>query len=218
MEHSPVVVKKCEITEELVDDSIVMVKVTIKYPQISGGDKRVMGKVNGYYANMAAKCLCFAKRNLLPVARAGFAYSVENNIPFFPHEMAVDYEITYNRCGFLSLYHDHYVFTGGAHGNTERCGDTWNLCNGWLMKLGFFFPNCRNYKRSLIDNIKDIAVKQINAGTHTYFEDYNRLIKKYFCADSYYLCDDGIAIFYGQYEIAPYSEGIPVFIYRCNWA
>ena len=30
------------------------------------------------------------------------------------------------------------------------------------------------------------------------------------------ICQNGIAIYYGQYEIAPYVEEIPVFVYECG--
>lgn len=44
-----------------------------------------------------------------------------------------------------------------------------------------------------------------------YFDDYRKLIAQYFNEEQYYLTPQGVAIYYQQYEIAPYSTGIVVF-------
>jgi len=44
-----------------------------------------------------------------------------------------------------------------------------------------------------------------------YFEDYRNLIVQHFNPASYYLSNDGLVIYYQQYEIAPYATGIVEF-------
>ena len=35
--------------------------------------------------------------------------------------------------------------------------------------------------------------------------------------DNFYITGDGVVIFFNQYEIAPYSSGIPTFLVKTNW-
>ncbi len=55
-------------------------------------------------------------------------------------------------------------------------------------------------------------------GTHQYFDNYRKLIRKYFRPTKFYICASGIVIFYDQYAIAPGYEGTPVFEYASEIA
>ena len=63
----------------------------------------------------------------------------------------------------------------------------------------------------LIDQILRQADENIQQNPGINFEDYHALIVKYFNEEHYYLTPSGVAIYYQQYEIAPYSTGIVVF-------
>jgi hypothetical protein len=56
------------------------------------------------------------------------------------------------------------------------------------------------------------------AGTHQYYENYPKLIRKYYNPMKFYIISEGLAIFYDQYAIGPYVEGIPVFVYETEIA
>ena len=214
--EQPVIVNNCESKKELMHDDALMVKISISYPQFECKNKKPLSSINRHYKKIANSCLRYAKRDLLPTAVTAYNFSKENGFPFSPNEMAIGYKITLNNGKFLSLYHDHYLFTGGAHGNTTRCGDTWCVSDEFPLTLKHFFIGTKKYKRLLIDNAKHIATLQIADGTHTYFENYPALIAKYFNPRSFFLTASGIVTFYGQYEIAPYVEGIPEFLYKCG--
>ena len=119
--------------------------------------------------------------------------------------------ITYNYQMLISLYIDEYRFTGGAHGNTIRTSQTWNLKESKMIKLAELFKDT-NYVSALIDNINEQIKNNIESGKNIYFEDYCFLTDKNFKVENYYIKDGLINIFYQQYEIAPYSSGIIVFI------
>lgn len=204
------------IKNELKFDDICMITVSLSYPSVSGGNRKAARRISRYYKGAAEAMMKYVKRSMLPLAIAEYKASIENSFPFREYSVNVTYTVTQNDEGVFSLYSDKYVYTGGAHGNTTRRGDTWDAATGWFIELSEFFPRGTRYKKLLTENAARIAARQIAAGTHTYFEDYPALIKKHFKRQSFYTAPGTVTIFYGQYEIAPYVEGIPVFPYKLN--
>jgi len=160
-------------------------------------------QISDYYMYVSIK--------LYDLAVETYKDSLANNFPFHPYEAYMEYKITYNQDGFLSLYIDKYEYTGGAHGNTVRSSDTWELCNGAHIPLYCYFKPEANYKELLIEEIIRQADENMDTDTPPYFEDYRKLIVENFNPLSYYLTPEGLSIYYQQYEIAPYATGIVVF-------
>ena len=141
-----------------------------------------------------------------------YEYSVSNGFPVRAFEAQMDYSVTYLPDCALSLYFDRYQFTGGAHGSTVRDSQTWSLRTGRRTTLRQLFPYSLNYREFLINTINRQIAVQIQEGNNVYFENYEQLTAETFNPESFYLTPDGLAIYYQQYDIAPYSSGIPVFI------
>lgn len=55
------------------------------------------------------------------------------------YEVYRKFKITFNNNNIISLYADEYIFQGGAHGNTLRTSQTWNLLIGGMLNLENFF-------------------------------------------------------------------------------
>lgn len=204
------------LAEELTYEGITMVSADFRYPIASGGDVKADKRINNYYRHIAKTLMRKAHNELLPAAVEEWRYAVENGFPFREFESVMKYTVTYNVSDVLSLYYDIYDYTGGAHGITKRFGDTWRASTGWFLELADFFTRGTNYKRLLIDNAIATAAKQMAEGTHQYFDNYRKLIRKYFSATKFYILTAGIASFYDQYSIAPGYEGTPVFEYAAD--
>ena len=202
------------IAEELTYEDIAMVSADFRYPIVSSDNKKANKRINSYYRHIARALLRRAKYELLPDAVDEWRFATENGYPFRPFEIVMKYTVTSNDDNVFSLFYDVYEYTGGAHGTTKRTGDTWVASTGWFMELSDFFPHGTNYKRLLTDNAIAIAADQIAAGTHQYFDNYPKLIKKYFSRSKYYITPQSVVIFYDQYAIAPGYEGTPVFDYE----
>ena len=127
------------------------------------------------------------------------------------YEIILEYNVTYNKDNIVSIYYDQYEFTGGAHGNTIRTSQNWNLSAGKMLPLSYFFPNNPYYIIDILIEINKQIKEQIQNGTNYYFDNYCELVLETFNLENYYLIEKGIAIFFQQYDIAPYSSGIPVF-------
>jgi len=118
--------------------------------------------------------------------------------------LSAAYRLTYNVRGIVSLFTDIYTFTGGAHGSTVRTGYTFDLKNGRDRSLGDFMgPDWQSVAKSAI-------VPQINARSEDFFEE-SRQGRFEINPGQFYLTPKGVVVFFQQYEIAPYSSGIPEF-------
>lgn len=129
------------------------------------------------------------------------------------YEILQTYTITYQSDYYLSLYLDQYVFTGGAHGNTTRYSDTWSLCSGNRVPLHAFYPSDPDYKQTVIANIDNqIAEQNYNSqDPSVYNETYTQDVCCAFNENNFYMTPDSLVIYFQQYDIAPYSSGIPQF-------
>ena len=130
------------------------------------------------------------------------------------YELYRETTVTYNNDKLISLYFDDYTFTGGAHGSTVRSSQTWDLEHAYQIPLQAFFRKNPNYQIDIVKEINSQIAKQIEAGTGVYFPEYCQLVLETINFDSYYLTPKGIVIYFQQYDIAPYSSGLPEFVIK----
>jgi len=185
---------------------------TIKYPQfISEMFERVLTKLNLLYKTKAFMYEKFNIMKLYQMAIEEYEYSVANGYPIRPYEAVMNYNVTYNQNCAISLYFDTYEYMGGAHGNTLRTADSWDLQKGKEIELSELFPNVNNVQDYIIKIINEQIANQIKDGSNQYFEDYSKLVTENFDINSFYLIEEGVVIYFQHYDIAPYASGIPTF-------
>lgn len=185
-----------------------IVKYQIKIPKVCTRNYHPDMVINRYYEQMTGKLLYEYIPQLYHDAAARYIESQKEGYPFLMTEFDCIFTVSYNRKGFLSLYFDTYLFTGGANGEFSRIADTWDTYTGHRMELGEFFRPGFDYRSFLIDRI----IEQAGEQKEDYFENATELIEQYFDPEHYYLTDEGFAIFYEAYQIGPRTDGIPVFI------
>ncbi len=204
-------IKEMIIKKDLYYKKTLVLSYTIKYPQFSSDRfKMTLSRINQYYEMKAIAYQMYCEHKLYKLAIEQYEYSIKNGYPVRKFEALVVYTMTYNQNCTISLYFDKYEFTGGAHGNTVRYSDTWSLQKGIQIKLSRLFAN-QNYKGYIIKTINEQIAEQIKNGSNQYFENYSQLVAENFNEDNFYVTPKGIVIYYQQYEIAPYSSGIPTF-------
>lgn len=208
---------KRELSKEMKHKNKVVLKYKIVYPEMIESIF-VVGKkaFNEYYLDKARKAQKYAENELYKMAVESYEYSVQNNYPVMQYELVSEYTVTYNELCVVSLYTDEYVFTGGAHGNTIRTSETWNLKTGKIITLEELYPNNPNFKTDIIREINLQIANEISLGNNIYFDDYAELVVKNFNPKSFYLTPLGVSIYYQQYDIAPYSSGILNFVIDYN--
>lgn len=191
------------LEKELFYDDTLILKYHIEYPSI-------MNNVffNNYNKELALELKNRSENELYQSAIESYKFSKENGYPIMVYEVYRNFKITYNMYDLVSLYVDEYTFTGGAHGNTIRTSQNWNLYQNCMIPLEDFFPNNPYF---MIDILKEIN-RQIDNDSEIYFENTCNLVLDTFNPRSYYLTPKGIVIYFQQYDIAPYSSGIREFL------
>jgi hypothetical protein len=201
-------IKKHEIKNELKYKNTVVLTYRIEYPEITSSNycygKNIFNKYNKDKAIMLEN---YIKNKLYFDAVSTYEYNSANGYPIMVFEVISEFNITYNNGFLISLYEDKYEFTGGAHGNTIRTSQNWNLSTGCFIPLSYFFPNNPYYLVNIFKNINS----QIQTNPENYFDNYCELVLETFNPESFYVTSENIAIYFQQYDIAPYSSGIPVF-------
>jgi len=203
---------KREIKNELRYKNTVILTYRIEYPEITSSNY-FYGQTafNNYNRKKAFMLENYIKTKLYQDAINTYEYNVANGYPIMVFEVISEFNITYNNNFIVSLFEDKYEFTGGAHGNTIRTSQNWNLQNISFIPLSYFYPNNPYYIIDILKNINSQIKAQIDAGNNYYFDNYCQLVLENFKLENYYLYPDKIAIFFQAYDIAPYSSGIPVF-------
>lgn len=206
------------VRERVLDQSMYyknkkILHYTIKYPHfISNTYQTLANKLNSLYRTKAVMYERSNIMNLYQMAMVDYEYSVKNNFPIHQYEAVVNYTVTYNQNCVLSLYFDQYEYTGGAHGLTVRTSDTWNLPQSKMIELPDMFPGRTNYKEYITWTIDKQIEQKISQESWMYFDNYVQLVNENFKVNNFYLTEEGVVIYFQQYDIAPYASGIPTFV------
>ena len=124
----------------------------------------------------------------------------------YQYEVYINNEVTYHRNNIISIVITKYEFTGGAHGMTYLQTYNYNLLNGSKLTLKDMFKSGLDYEKIL----NNFILQEISKEPELYFkgdEGFKGISKN----QSFYIDNDGIVIYFGLYEIAPYYVGIPKF-------
>lgn len=206
------IIEKRELKNELKYKGAVVLTYKIQYPEIvSSNYKLGKNEFNQYNKNQAFLLEKRVTNELFKEAKELYDYNTLHGYPIMVYEIILDYNITYNEGFIISLYNDQYEFTGGAHGSTIRKSQNWDLHTARQLPLSYFYPNNPYYVIDILREINSQIKRQIETGSNQYFDNYCELVLETFKLENYYLTTSAIAIFFQQYDIAPYSSGIPVF-------
>lgn len=195
------------LKNELKYKETVILTYEIEYPQVYS-DYYNTNKFNSFNFNKAIKLEKYAKETLFSDAKDTYNYNISQGFPVMVYELILKTYITYNQGTNISLYQDEYTFSGGAHGSTIRSSQNWNLEYNRQFPLSSIFYNDPNYILYILNQINTQIKKH---GAEYYFEDYCSLVLETFNPYQFYLTPYNIFVYFQQYDIAPYSTGIPTF-------
>jgi hypothetical protein len=192
-EENPVVIStKAEASET------ATLKLTIQYPELKGLDNaEVQEKLNSMFAKLAAE----AKNRAYEIEKYIGEDELARNVKA---EGYFNYQVKYNRNGLLSIVIYNYEYTGGAHGMTVQSSYTFDLNTGKEYELKDLFPENTDYV-SIIS--KDIKNQMKDMGITVFLAPFESIRPDH----DFYIMDDYVVLYFQQYEILPYSYGIPEF-------
>ena len=180
-------------------------KTDLQYPVIQGlADPAVQEQLNQFYQGLAVQAKKTGEQNAADLAPVLIQFP-EMQGPSARVQTWFDYHIKYNQNGLLSLVFLEYQFAGGAHGSTIQSGYTFDLATGKQISLEDQFLPGVDYVSVISKEVK----RQIDERglTETLFEPFTKIRPD----QGYYLTNQGLVVFFQQYEIMPYAAGIQEF-------
>lgn len=185
--------------------------LTLRWPRLPE-DRAAVRRVGRYYHQLTQHWRARWEVVLYRRACGTLAAAREHSLPFHPWEAALDYTVTHNEAGLLSLYLDAYEYTGGAHGMTVRCAGTWDLSNGCPRSLGSFFPPRCRWRQTVVNTVREQWAARLAQGETMYLDGWEQAVDSAFDPERFYLAPEGLTVFYPLYTLAPYAEGLPAFV------
>lgn len=200
------------ITDNKIQSEREFLKVNIKYPVLTLKEicKNDVSSDNIEKINKDIASTINAFKNNIELASKEYEKNKDNIGMKYQYEAFVDYNYVYNKNNILSIPITMYEFTGGAHGFTTLKSFNYDIKNGIEIKLGDLFSEDCNYT----DIINDYIEKEISKDKSIYFtgkEGFTGISDN----QKFYIEEDGVVVYFGLYEIAPYSSGIPKF--KISW-
>ena len=193
------------ITTKQVQQSNEAIQVDLSVPVLDGlQDSKLQQQLNNVFQQEATQF----ETDIETQANEDVKEAAASGYPFQQYNATTVYKVAYNQNGLLSITIDYYQFTGGAHGNTERKPYNYDLKTGQELSLQDLFKTGVNYTEILNREIAAQIRANQNGG---YFTQPDLAFKTIDGNQPFYLTDDGLVIYFGQYEIAPYYVGIPEF-------
>ena len=182
-----------------------IIKITLQFPQIDGlTDKTVQDSINYIFKEAAMAARDEGLKNADEMEKTNESdYGSPNK-----YETYFDYSLNYNQNGLLSVVFKDYQYTGGAHGSTVQSSYTFNLNTGEEYKLKDLFNSDADYVSFISDTVRKEINERVKEGS--LFEEltpFNTIREDH----DFYLSDDGIVIYFQQYEYWPYAAGIQEF-------
>lgn len=185
------------VNEESKQDKIDM---TLIYPKISGlADATIQNELNTFFKNEAETAKWEGQEYLKEFTSESLGY--DGNLNKF--ETYFDYRVKYNQNDLLSIIFYDYQYTGGAHGSTIQKTYTFDLKTGKEIHFKDLFKNESGYL-TLFNNVIKSEIK---------CRELYELAPFNSIADDqvFYLCNNGVSVYFQQYEYFPYAAGIQSF-------
>ncbi|WP_392486826.1 PdaC/SigV domain-containing protein [Haloimpatiens sp. FM7315] len=196
--------KEVKILNKIIKYQNKYIDVELKIPHVSGHwnkdvEKAINNRISNEVINFKNQLEKEAKELEAESSKAGFEYH--------KYEAKTTYQVHQDKDGLLSLTLNKYIYTGGAHGNTEKVAYNIDLNTGKDIRLGDLFNKGVDYRNLISKSIN----KSMKENKEKYFEEVNIQSEDIKFHKDFYLSSSKLVVFYQLYEIAPYSSGIPEF-------
>jgi len=195
--------QKLSITNLVIKGDHEALKVDMVFPLIQGvKDTQVEEKIN----QTIQKDVHNFKEMLQTESEKYLQGAKEEGWEIRKYEAFTDYTIHYQKDDLLSLSVFYYSYTLGAHGHTLQCAYNFNLVNGEEILLSDILKEKKDYVGIINQEIK----RQIELNPQEYFSEWS-VFQSISEEQPFYLIENGIVVYFGLYEIAPYASGIRYF-------
>jgi hypothetical protein len=170
-------------------------------------------RITVYNKMMTEQVVYYIEKKLYPQAIQDFVNSKVQGTQFYPYNVNLAYNVTYNQYDLISHYSELKENYGLANELKTRSSYTWNVKNNRIVNLADFFDQDSDYisqiEIEVISQIKDVQDKK-----QKFFNNYCDLVIEKLNPENYYLTDQGIVVYFQPNEIISSSCGIPQFVVK----
>lgn len=192
------------VTSNPIQYSNEYITVKLDIPVISGiENSEVQKKINDKIQNT----IMATKDSIEKMAIEDGELNKKTGYDVRQYNVTSQYDITYIEGNILSVVLTIYQYTGGAHGSSNKIAYNFDLNTGNYGVLNDFFGNNLSYRSIILDKIKSEMIKEPGK----YFSDSIKNLNGIPYNQNFYMDKDGVIVYFGEYEIAPYASGIPEF-------
>ncbi|MEA4921617.1 MAG: DUF3298 domain-containing protein [Clostridiaceae bacterium] len=188
------------------DGDETYLEVNVEYPKFSGEEGRV-DNINSFFENLAEHERNNVEENIAPLAREGYIFARDNDLPFLGCSYEIAWQIKRSDEKCVSVWCDKYENLGGVHPTASAKAYNFDS-DGDLITLGELFKS-----DDYLDIIIPIILDRIKASDEEdmYYLGLEDIMAQSYSAEDFLVSDDGIKIFFQPYSIAPYAAGMPAF-------
>ena len=197
------ITQEITITDLTIKEDREALKIDMVFPLVQSiKDKQVEGKIN----QTIQKDVLNFKEMLQTESEKYLQGAKEEGWEIRKYEASTYYIVHYQKDDLLSLSVFYYRYTLGAHGHTLQRAYNFNLENGEEILLSDILKGKKDY----VDIINQEIRRQIELNPQEYFSEWS-VFQSISEEQPFYLIEEGIVVYFGLYEIAPYASGIRYF-------
>ena len=196
------------ISERVIFSETELLTVDLRIPQVGLGNKNAAKQLNEEGQTQAELFI----DEISTSAKKLFGELEDGGSHWFPFVAAGSFRVGYADKNVLSIPIQYYRFSGGAHGMTYQFAYNIDTRTGKVLTLADLFLSNFDYRRFIADEVK----RQMGLEPEIYFpENFSNL--EITSEQPFYFTAENLVIFFGLYEIAPYSSGIREFPIPFSW-
>lgn len=196
-----------QMKDDLTYHGETVLSYSIEYPVFHPVCRSPLARLNRYYRTLAEQYRHAVTTQLFGEAVRQYRISQRSQLPMPVYQAVVEWRCTYLDGCVASLYSDRYEYAGGAHGITIRASQTWDLDKAVRLPLSCLIAPCCNAKEEILRSVR----AQIGEHSSDFFDNADFLAGDTWNPARFYCTPEGLVVYYQQYDIAPYSSGIPEF-------
>lgn len=204
-------IKNAEKNREWQKEGVPVLKMSVSLPTATQMPDARIRRFIRYYRSFARSYEQYCARFLLAEAAEDFRAKAEASRPFSPWEARVSFSVTFATPRLVSICTDAEEFHGGKRERLIRRTDTWNLLDGFPLRLSDFFPGEILYRRRILKRLRGEVASERARGVN-FREDAKLRLRTAFNPENFYLTEEGLHVYYQMYALAGEDAGTPDFL------
>lgn len=186
------------------DDGTVLMYINYVYPVIENkSGNAYIEKINNEYKADAEE---FVAEAVEDAADAEFLLGEMGKEVFVPYESNLSFDVHTDQNGILSITSCEYYTRGGAHPDTERESETFDLNNERELTLS---DVVKGEADDIHTMVYDVFVSYFEENDESFSAEAASELDKECDNVKFYVTDNSLALYFDVYQVASYAAGYP---------